>query len=121
MLNLTVAESRRALHGSVPESEWESTIEEALKVTGHVFVHFRPAMVKGGWRTALSGDPGFPDVVAIGVDGLQKVAELKTLRGKVTPEQQVWLDRFKLAGALVVVLRPGQHVELAAFVGARIC
>jgi len=120
-MDLSVQESRRLLHGSVPEDEWESTVEQALKVTGHLFVHFRPAMVKGGWRTALSGTPGFPDLVAIGPDGLIKVAELKTLRGEVKPEQQAWLDRFKGGGALVVVLRPGQHAELAAFVGARVC
>lgn len=62
-------------------------------------------------RTAV----GFPDIVALkGRDLL--VLELKTDKGKVTPEQYVWLRAFANVGRSYVV-RPRNLDELAAIVG----
>ena len=60
--------------------------------------HFRPArIVKNGvesWRTAVSADGrGFPDVLLIR-EGDIIVAELKSEKGKLSPEQEEWLQEF---------------------------
>lgn len=50
--------------------------------------------------------PGFPDVLAIRDDTLI-VAELKSDRGRVRPDQQAWLDAFRRVRRIVVaVWRP---------------
>jgi hypothetical protein len=51
--------------------------------------------------------PGFPDLVLVHVT--RKVTlfrELKTMRGKVTTEQQQWLDALTNAGQDAAVWRP---------------
>ena len=56
-----------------------------------------------GWRTYHTHDsrrsePGFPDIVM--VRGSRLVfAELKTARGRVTPDQRAWLDALHGVGA----------------------
>lgn len=47
---------------------------------------------------------GFPDLVLLG----DRVAfvELKTDRGRVLPDQQIWLDGLRAAGQAVYVIRP---------------
>ena len=49
--------------------------------------------------------PGFPDLVIAGPRGVL-FRELKTQRGKVTPEQQRWLDALTAAGQNAAVWRP---------------
>lgn len=48
---------------------------------------------------------GFPDLVMAGPGGVL-FAELKTDRGRVSPEQNEWLNRLTAAGATAVVWRP---------------
>ncbi len=109
---LSVDQSRRALFGSVREEDWEETVEQALLATGHRFAHFRPARTLNGWRTAMSGSPGFPDIVCFSAEGVLKVLELKRLRGRLAAEQTVWLELFRAADAVTAVLRPGDHAGL---------
>ena len=56
--------------------------------------HDRPARTKDGWRTAIQGDRGFPDLI-LGRDRRLIVAELKDEDGKPTPGQEVWLAMFR--------------------------
>ena len=107
--------SRLLVAGSISEAQWQATVESALLATGHRFAHFRPARTKGGWRTAMSGHPGYPDITAISRQGVLKVAELKTVSGQVGAEQAIWLQRFAAAGAVVAVLRAGDEVALKEF------
>lgn len=68
-----------------------------------------------GWRAyhtwwSRHSAPGFPDLVLLrGSRGI--AAELK-VRGRVTPEQQAWLDAFRAAGFEAYVWRPEDWPEL---------
>ena len=112
------AESKRLFAASISEAAFQGTIENALGVSGHLWAHFRPARTQAGWRTAMSGHPGFPDLIAISRDGHLKVAEVKTVRGIVRPEQHRWLDAFSQAGAWAEILRPGDEDAFRGFISA---
>lgn len=58
--------------------------------------YFRTARTVGGWRTPVSGDVGFPDLVLV----RERVvwAELKTSTGRLSPEQQAWIESLRAAG-----------------------
>ena len=73
----------------------ESDFQEWLIGLAHYYrwriAHFRPARTEKGWRTAVSGDgKGFPDCVLVRPPRLI-IAELKSLTGKLSPEQEVWI------------------------------
>lgn len=90
------------------EREWQQTVIEALRLFGWRLTHFRPAQTKIGWRTPLEGDAGFPDIVAVR-DGWMLALELKSERGRATPEQQAWLaDLAKVPGVVAAIVRPSQ-------------
>lgn len=50
-------------------------------------------------------DPGWPDLVLVRAPELL-VAELKTDRGRLTPQQAQWLDRLAACGVEAHVWRP---------------
>ncbi len=50
-------------------------------------------------------EPGFPDLCICGPSGLL-FRELKSSRGRLTADQQTWLDRLAAAGADAAVWRP---------------
>ena len=70
--------------------------------------HDRPAKTDKGWRTAIQGDAGMPDIIALRGNRLL-VAELKHGRNKPTPEQELWLEAFRQVGAEVYVFRTGDE------------
>lgn len=54
--------------------------------------HFRKVKLPSGrWGTPLQGDPGYPDL-SLARAGVIILAELKTEKGKVEPDQALWLD-----------------------------
>jgi hypothetical protein len=57
---------------------------------------------------------GFPDLVITGPGGLVFV-ELKTQKGKVTPEQREWLLALRAAGVRAYVWRPSDMPEITAY------
>jgi hypothetical protein len=69
-----------------------------------------------GWKhyftwTSIHSPKGFPDLVLV----RERVifAELKTEKGKVTPNQQEWLDALKQANQEVYLWRPSDFDEIA--------
>lgn len=63
---------------------------------GYLIHHDRPARTTTGWTTAIQGHRGFPDLLlAHPKTGTIITAELKSEKGRVTPEQQQWLDTLK--------------------------
>lgn len=55
--------------------------------------HFRPARTERGWRTPMSGDTGFPDLV-LARRGRVIFAELKVGRNKMSSAQIEWAEQI---------------------------
>lgn len=94
--------------GSVPETEagFLEAVIALARLRGWKCFHPRPARTAAGWRTALQGDAGWPDLVLCRPPRLI-IAELKTERGRVTPEQDTWLQALALVPDVhVFVFRP---------------
>jgi hypothetical protein len=109
------------------ERELENAICELLDTLGIYYHHDRPAPRrsthdgKQQWQNHFRGPRGFPDLLIVGDRII--FAELKSHSGTLTQEQQIWLDRLRMAGCEVYVWRPidwlnGTVGEL--LVGARI-
>lgn len=73
------------------EGQWTDVVVQTAKLYGWVVSHFRPAKTERGWRTPVQGDNGFPDL-ALARDCVVLLAELKTDKGKLRPEQERWRD-----------------------------
>jgi hypothetical protein len=89
----------------VTEREFQQAVCEALTLFGWRWTHWRPARTQHGWRTPLSGSPGYPDITAVRGDRVLFV-ELKAEKGKLSDEQGQWLAALGLAGQDVHCWRP---------------
>jgi hypothetical protein len=72
------------------EDDLQERIIEAAEANGWRVVHHRPAKTAKGWRTAVQGHAGFPDLV-LARDGVVIVAELKSRTGRPSADQKRWL------------------------------
>lgn len=87
------------------EKDWQSRVVDLAMLMGYRIAHFRPAQTAKGWRTAMSGSPGWPDLVLLRPPRLI-LAELK-VKAKVGPDQQEWLDQLgAVPGVEVYTWRP---------------
>lgn len=94
-----------------PEERFVDRIMEYAGLRGWRRVHFRPAKTDKGWRTALQGDKGFPDVIALrGKRGV--VIEAKAGKNKTSEDQDLWLEFFRAVGFEVYVMYPEQWDEV---------
>ena len=89
------------------EPAFQAAVIHLAKLKGWRVAHFRPALDRRGkWSTAVAGDGvGFPDLVLVRGARLV-IAELKSERGRVEPEQRAWLDAWRATGAEVYVWSP---------------
>jgi hypothetical protein len=62
---------------------------DLAKLNRWAVMHQRPALTRAGWRTAIQGHIGFPDLV-LARGGTVLFRELKSARGRLTPEQLDW-------------------------------
>jgi hypothetical protein len=77
------------------EKYFAEQVEHLLNLYGWRWTHFEPAIRQsGGWATALRGMKGLPDYVAVR-DGALVFAEIKSDRGKLTPDQAEWITRLQ--------------------------
>jgi len=77
------------------EDELVRSILDALIRTGWLACHFRPARTGTGWRTAVQGNIGFPDIIAIHPRKGILALECKSDRGRLTAEQIAWKEAFE--------------------------
>lgn len=75
------------------EEDLLTSVIFTAKTFGWTVYHARPARTGKGWRTATQGDNGFPDL-CLCRDGQVIFAELKSEKGRVSVEQQNWLDEL---------------------------
>lgn len=87
------------------EAQFQSAVCDALSLFGWRWCHFRPARSSKGWRTAISGHVGFPDLVAVRSERVL-FAELKAERGRLSDAQAEWLAKLTAAGCEASVWRP---------------
>lgn len=77
-----------------PQSEASFTrqVIQLAKLKGWRVAHFRPAMTKKGWRTAVQGDgAGFFDLVLVRPPRII-FSELKSDVGRLSPAQEEWWE-----------------------------
>lgn len=87
------------------EADLQRAVEDLAHLHRCLVHHCRPARTANGWRTPISGDAGFVDVVIVGNQGVL-YRELKSGAGRLRPEQQGWLARLTTAGCDAGVWRP---------------
>lgn len=89
------------------EAQWQDVVVEAARNLGWKAVHFRPAMVRQGrYATPAAYDAvGWVDLVLV-TDARTLFVELKTDRGKTSPEQRLWAEWLEAAGQDVRLWRP---------------
>lgn len=93
------------------ERDFQKTVIELAQVLGWRVAHFRPARTKYGWKTAVAADgAGYPDLSMV----RERIifAELKAEKGKVSAEQQEWLEAIEAAGGEAYVWRPSDWNDL---------
>jgi hypothetical protein len=76
---------------------------------GWLTTHFRAAKTDKGYRTAIMGNKGFPDLVMV----RERVvyAELKSDKGRMTHDQMEWSRRLIDAGQEWYLWRPAEWLD----------
>ena len=75
------------------ESQFTGQVIRLAMLFGWQVCHFRPAKTAKGWRTAIQGHAGSPDIIAAR-NGRVIGAELKVGRNKPTEDQLLWLHHW---------------------------
>ena len=91
------------------ERDFQRCVLEAAQALGWRCYHQRPAWTTHGYRTALEGDAGWPDLVCCRDRPQPRllIAELKTGRNRLTPAQAQWLALLRqVPGIEVYEWRP---------------
>lgn len=88
------------------EAQWQDAIVQAAKLTGWLVHAERPAQTGQGWRTAIQGHKGFPDLVLLHPGRAHLVfVELKRKPNKASKEQVDWLAALER-----VVIHTSNHL-----------
>lgn len=72
------------------EAQWQQRVMDAAQFHGWLVCHLRAVKVDDRWLTPYSGDSGLPDLI-LAKAGVIMLRELKTVSGRVAPEQKRWL------------------------------
>lgn len=90
---------------SLAEKDWQRQVIDLARTLRWRVAHFRPAMTKHGWVTPVAADgKGWPDLLLVRDRVI--AAELKADAGKLSADQQTWLDALAHAGIETHVWRP---------------
>lgn len=89
------------------EAQFQAAVIECAHWAGWLVHHTRPARtLSGHWSTPVQGNVGFPDLVLAHPTRGTIFVELKTLVGRVTQHQQLWIDTLLDGGAEAYIWRP---------------
>lgn len=101
------------------EADFQKQVIDLAHLHRWTVAHFRAARTKdGGWITPVAADgKGFPDLVLAHPTGGVIFAELKSEKGRLSYDQQAWIEVLDAAGAEAYVWRPDDldaiHTRLA--------
>lgn len=74
----------------ISETDLQTAVIALARLRGWMIHHDRPArLANGEWRTAISGDTGFPDLV-LARAGRVLFVELKSAVGRPSAAQERW-------------------------------
>jgi plasmid maintenance system antidote protein VapI len=83
-------EQLRQAGPALSEEDFQRRVMDYAQVRGWRQVHFRPARQGDKWVTAVTGDPGCPDLI-LARAGQVLLVELKSATGRLRPGQPEWL------------------------------
>lgn len=84
------------IHAGMPERDLQNHVLELAQRLGILAYHT---------HDSRRSQPGFPDLVLVGAQGVI-YRELKTTKGKATATQQAWLTALTIAGQDADIWRP---------------
>jgi hypothetical protein len=93
------------------ESELLSFATTCLKQSGLVWWRVPNQGVKHGSFKKKSPITGFPDLAGLFPSGKFFAIELKTEKGKLSPEQIEWITKLNHSGAMAIVLRTKEEIK----------
>lgn len=97
------------------ESELLSFALTCLKQSGLVYwrVPNGPVMHSIGTKQIRKKSPikGFPDIAGVMPNGKFFAIELKTDKGRLSPEQTEWITKLNMSGAMAIVLRTKDEIR----------
>jgi hypothetical protein len=100
-----VNEAQRFISGAfMSEAELQRNVIDMARYLGWYVHAERPAMTSKGFRTAIMGNAGFPDIVLCRADRLIFV-ELKSASGTLTDQQVKW-GKLLAANTTYYIWRP---------------
>lgn len=103
-MTVSRADYERQWAAGLTERAWQAQVEAIARTAGWLVYHTHDS------RRSV---PGFPDLVL--VCGPRLIfAELKTQKGRITPDQQRWLDALTAASVEVYVWRPADNDDVVA-------
>lgn len=105
----------RRLPLTLSEADFQRTVIDLAIISGWRVCHQRPAQTARGWRTAVEGHAGLPDLI-LARDGVVLLAELKRQRQNPTPDQKAWLAA---AGSRGRLWRPQDWPEIVSTLTGR--
>lgn len=79
-----------ALPLTLSEAAFQRTVIDYALLRGWRCAHQRPALTAKGWRTAIEGHAGLPDLV-LSRSGVVLLVEIKRQRGILSADQRLWL------------------------------
>jgi hypothetical protein len=112
---------------TVTEAAFTRQVIDLAMLHGWLVTHFGPARTKRGWRTAIMGHAGFPDLVMTR-HGQLLFVELKVGRNTLTLAQQAWMAAlrdvrvYNLAGSRGIIVetwRPEDWPAIESVLGAK--
>lgn len=92
---MTSAQQTIAAHMS--EDDLLDAVITLARMNGWLVDHPRPARTANGWRTALRGHAGRPDLFLVHPSGRVITAELKSEKGKLSRYQKPWDEALRVA------------------------
>jgi hypothetical protein len=100
------------------EAEFQEQVAQLAGIAGWQHLHVRRTIGRGRKWTTSTNLAGWPDLL-LWKPGRVVAAELKSDKGKTTPEQDAVLASLAAAGVETFVWRPSDWDEIAAVLGRR--